>query len=98
MLFMWRSSIRYLLFPNRCLQVLLIHIPMQHPSVSIWRMGTHYVAYVIEGTGMVNPQMHQAPAMARMCKECGRRPVMGGSNYARKTTCKTCLLEWDGDD
>jgi hypothetical protein len=40
MLFMWRSSIRYLLFPNRCLQVLLIHIPMQHPSVSIWRMGT----------------------------------------------------------
>ena len=38
--FMRCSSIRYLLFPNRCLQVLLIHIPMQHPSVSIWRMGT----------------------------------------------------------
>ena len=34
----------------------------------------------------------------RMCRECHFRPVMGGRNKWRQTTCEQCLLEWDGDD
>jgi len=34
----------------------------------------------------------------RMCRKCHFRPVMGGRNYWRQTTCEQCLLEWDGDD
>ena len=33
-----------------------------------------------------------------MCKECGRRPVMGGKGGYRSSTCEICLLEFDGDD
>ena len=34
----------------------------------------------------------------RMCRKCHFRPVMGGRNYWRQSTCEQCLLEWDGDD
>ena len=34
----------------------------------------------------------------RMCRKCHFRPVMGGRNKWRQTTCDQCLLEWDGDD